>query len=85
MEDKRTRSDYIREIGMLKDEVKTLTIRNKKLSKKVDDLVDWVEDEIDDIDKRIVDSFEYLGEGGYTLRMYLTYQKNAYKEVFKRL
>lgn len=83
--DKRTRADYIREIGMLKDNMKTLTIKNKKLNEKFDNLVSWVEDEMYDIDKRIDDSFKFLDESGYTLRMYLKYQKKAYKNVLKRL
>ena len=87
MNDKRTRSDYIREIEQLENTVKSLERKNKKLKKEHDDLVNWLEDEIHELKERIKLSHENLGEGigGYTLRMYLNYQKNAYREVLKRM
>ena len=88
MEDKRTRSDYIREIDKLKRANEILERSNAELSdklNKMNGLRNWLEDEIDDIKQRIDLSFDCLGEGGYTLRMYLTYQKNAYEKVLKRV
>ncbi len=87
-EDKRTRSDYIREIDKLKRVNEILEKSNKELSNKLDKingLQDWVEDEIEEINQRIELSYDCLGEGGYTLRMYLTYQKNAFEKISKKI
>ena len=79
MNDKRTRSDYIREIEQLKR-------KNNKLERKLEDLEGWLLDKIDDIDKRIELTKEKMDtDGGYTMRMYLTQQKNALIEVNKKI
>jgi hypothetical protein len=72
MEDKRTRSDYIREID--------------KLERKVEDIISLIEDEIFDIDRRIELINEKMDtDGGYTMRMYLTQQKNVLLKVSKKI
>ena len=80
MEDKRTRSDYIREIQRLERV-------NKYFEKSNKELIRWLESEIKDIENRINKSWDFLGDsnGNYTLRMYLTQQKNTLIKVSKKL
>ena len=87
MEDKRTRSDYIREIEQLSKANRILEKSNIEITERLNALRDWIKDELYDVDEKLKEGIKFLGEtkGNYTLRMYLTYRKNALKEVLKRL
>ena len=87
MEDKRTRSDYIREIEQLSKANKILEKSNIKITKRLDELQGWIKDEIWDVDEKLKEGTKFLGEtkGNYTLRMYLTYRKNALIDVVKKI
>lgn len=79
MEDKRTRSDYIREI-------KRLERLNNYFEKSHKELIKFIEDEIDDIERRM--DFIRVSDntnGGYTAMMYLAQQKNALIKVSKKI
>lgn len=87
MEDKRTRSDYIREIEQLSKANKILEKSNIKITKRLDELRGWIKDEIWEVDQKLQQGTKFLGEtkGNYTLRMYLTYRKNALIDVVKKI
>lgn len=80
MEDKRTRSDYIREIEQLKRV-------NRHYEKMYKELIKFIEDEIEETDIRIESGHNFLGnsEGSYTLERYLKYYKKALVKVSKKI
>ena len=79
-EDKRTRSDYIREIERLER-------LNNHFEKSHKELIEFIEDEIEDVDYKIKKGYEFLedSKGYYTLRMNLQYYKNALVKVSKKI
>ena len=87
MEDKRTRSDYIREIEQLNKANRILEKSNIEITEKLNNLKDWIKDELYDIDERLKQGTKFLGDtkGNYTLKMYLTYRKNALKDVLREI
>ncbi len=80
MEDKRTRRDYIIEIEQLKKV-------NRHYEKMYKELIKFIDDELFDIEERIRNGNKFLGDsqGNYTLKMYLTYRKNALIDVSKKI
>lgn len=80
MNDKRTRSDYLREIERLERV-------NKHLESSHKELIKFIENEIEETENRIKTGYEFLGDskGNYQLRMNLTYYKNALKSVKKKM
>ena len=80
MEDKRTRSDYIREINRLER-------LNKHYEKSYKELNKFIENEIEKTDIRIESGHNFLGnsEGSYTLERYLKYYKKALVKVSKKI
>ena len=87
MEDKRTRSDYIREIEKLNKVNRILEKSNIEISNKLEGLKVWLEDELWDIKERVRLGNQFLGEtkGNYTLRMYLVQQKNTLVKVSQKM
>ena len=80
MEDKRTRSDYIRDIKILERENRYLENNHKKL-------VQWVEDEIYNINQRMKKSDEFLKntQANYILSRNLDGYKKALHNVLKEI
>ena len=87
MNDKRTRSDYIREIEQLNKANKILEKSNIEITEKLNILKDWLKDEIYDVEETIKQGNKFLGDtkGNYTLRMNLIYRKNALVKVSKKI
>lgn len=87
MEDKRTRRDYIIEIEKLNKANRILEKSNIEITEKLNKLKDWIKDELYDVDEKLKQGIKFLGEtkGNYTLRMYLTYRKNALVDVLKKI
>lgn len=80
MEDKRTRSDYIREIDRLEK-------LNNFLESSHKELIQWINNEIEETDRKINTGYKFLGDskGNYHLRMYQTHYKNALVDVLKKI
>lgn len=80
MEDKRTRSDYIREINRLER-------LNKHYEKSYKELNKFIEEEIEDTDNRIKNGYKFLGDtkGAYTLEQNLIFYKNALIKASKKI
>lgn len=74
------RSQFVKELQRLERENKQLESDRKKL-------IEFINNEIEDTERRIRNGFKYLGDGNgnYTLRMNLTYYKNALIEVSKKI
>lgn len=80
MEDKRTRSDYIREIEQLKRV-------NRYYEKSYKELNKFIKEEIEDTDNRIKNGYKFLGntKGAYTLEQNLIFYKNALIKASKKI
>ena len=80
MEDKRTRSDYIREI-------KQLEKVNKHYEKIHKELIKFIEDEIEKTDDRIKQGYDFLGKtkGSYDLERNLKYYKKGLVKIYKKI
>ena len=80
MKDEKTRREYIMEIEQLKRV-------NRHYEKSYKELIKFIENEIEDTNNRIQNGYKFLGDskGNYTLRMNLTYYKNALIEVSKKI
>ena len=74
------RSQFVRELQRLERVNKYLESSHKELIK-------WINNEIEETDRKINTGYKFLGDskGNYHLRMNLTYYKNALVNVLKKI